>query len=81
MGEVVIYLTLMTLMILTEYLAKVATNVRGPVFIARQHTDVTRDIDIANLSVRPSVRYVPVPDENSLTYRHSFFTNMVSQSF
>jgi len=39
---------------------------------------MTRDIDIANLSVRPSVclsvRYVPVPDENSLTYRHSFFT-------
>jgi len=50
------------------------------VFIARQHTDarVTRDIDIANLSVRPSVRpsvrYVPVPYENGLTYRHSFFT-------
>jgi len=39
---------------------------------------LTRDIDIANLSVRPSVRpfvrYVPVPDENGLTYRHSFFT-------
>jgi len=37
-----------------------------------------RDIDIANLSVRLSVRlsvhYVPVPDENGLTYRHSFFT-------
>jgi len=33
-----------------------------------------RDIDIANLSVRPSVRYVPVPDETGLTYRHSFFT-------
>ena len=34
--------------------------------------------DTANLSVRPSVglsvRYVPVPDENGLTYRHSFFT-------
>jgi len=27
-----------------------------------------RDIDIANLSVR----YVPVSDENGLTYRHSF---------
>ena len=39
---------------------------------------LTRDIDIANLSVRPSVRlsvrYVPVPDENGLTYRHSFFS-------
>jgi len=42
-----------------------------------------RDIDIANQSVRPSVclhyvrlsvRYVPVSDENGLTYRHSFFT-------
>ena len=44
-------------------------------FIARQHTR-TRDIDIANLSVcpsvRPSVRDVPVLDENGLTYRHSF---------
>ena len=38
---------------------------------------LTRDIDIANmsvcLSVRPSVRNVPVSDENGLTYRHSFF--------
>jgi len=33
-----------------------------------------RDIDIATLSVRQSVRYVPVSDENGLTYRHSFFT-------
>ena len=39
---------------------------------------LTRDIDTANLSVRPSVSpsvlYVPIPDENGLTYRHSFFT-------
>ena len=28
---------------------------------------VTRDIDIANLSVRPSVRNIPVSDENDLT--------------
>ena len=39
---------------------------------------LTRDIDIANLSVRPSVRpsvrNVPVSDENGLTYGHSFFT-------
>ena len=35
---------------------------------------LTRDIDIANLSVRLSVRYVTVPDANGLTYRHSFFT-------
>jgi len=35
---------------------------------------LTRVIDIANLSVRPSVRYVPVSDEHGLTYRHSFFT-------
>ena len=33
---------------------------------------LTRDIDIANLPVRPSVRNVPVSDENGLTYRHSF---------
>ena len=33
---------------------------------------LTRDIDIANLSVRPSVRYVPVLYENDLTYCHSF---------
>ena len=31
---------------------------------------VSRDIDIANPSVRPSVRNVPVSDENSLTYHH-----------
>jgi len=39
---------------------------------------------IANLSVRPSVRpsvrYVPVSDENGLTYRHSFFHHTVAQS-
>jgi len=35
---------------------------------------VTRDIDIANLSVRPSVRNIPVSDENCLTYGHTFFT-------
>jgi len=43
---------------------------------------LTRDIDTANLSVclsvcpfvRPSVRNVPVSDENGLRYRHSFFT-------
>jgi len=42
---------------------------------------LTRDIDIANLSrlsvclsVRLSVRNVPVSDENGLTYRHSFFS-------
>jgi len=39
---------------------------------------LTRDIDTAilsvRLSVRPSVRDVPVSDENGLTYRHSFFT-------
>ena len=39
---------------------------------------LTRDIDIANLfvclSVRLSVRNVPVSDENGLTYRHVYFT-------
>ena len=35
---------------------------------------LTRDIDIANLSVCLSVRNVPVSDENGLTRRHSYFT-------
>jgi len=35
---------------------------------------LTRDTDIAILSVHPSVRDVPVSDENGLTYRHSFFS-------
>jgi len=40
-------------------------------------TTVTRDIDIAILSVRD----VPALDENGLTYRHSFFHPTVGQSF
>jgi len=41
---------------------------------------LTRDIDIANLSarrlsVRLSVRYVQVSDENGLTYRHGFLNS------
>jgi len=32
------------------------------------------NLSVRRLSVRLSVRYVPVPDENSLTYRHSFFS-------
>ena len=47
------------------------------VFIARQYTD-TR---YYNKSLRPSLRYVPVSDENGLTYRHSFFHYTVAQSF
>ena len=50
-------------------------------FLSRVST-LTRDIDIAvlsvrpsvRLSVRPSVRNVPVSDGNGLTYRHSFFS-------
>jgi len=46
---------------------------------------LTRDIDIASLSVClsvcPSVRNVPVSDENGLTYPHSFFHHTVDQSF
>jgi len=38
------------------------------VFSTRQHTDAR----YWYLSVRPSVRYVPVSDENGLTYRYSF---------
>ena len=37
------------------------------VFIARQHTDARCDIDIENMYVRPSLRYVPVFYENGLT--------------
>jgi len=40
-------------------------------FLSRVST-LTRDIDIAILSVRPSVRDVPVWDENGLTYRDIF---------
>ena len=45
------------------------TGMHDTIFIARQHTDavLTRDIDIAILSVRLSVRDVPVSDENGLT--------------
>jgi len=39
---------------------------------------LTRDIDIANLSVCLSVRNVPVSDKNGLTYRHSFFISFTS---
>ena len=42
---------------------------------------LTRDINIANLSVCPSIRNVPVSDENGLTYRHCFFHCTVAQSF
>jgi len=41
-------------------------------FLSRVST-LTRDIDIAILSVRLSVRDVPVSDENGLIYCHSFF--------
>ena len=50
------------------------------IFLARVST-LTRNIDIAILSVCLSVRDVPVSDENGLTYRHSFFQHMVAQSF
>jgi len=40
------------------------------VFTAHQHTDVRYWY---SNSVRPSVRHVPVSDENGLTYCHSFF--------
>jgi len=46
---------------------------------------VTCDTDIANLSVRPSVRpsvrNIPVSDENGLTYGHTFFHRTVAKSF
>ena len=45
-----------------------------PIWFLSRVSILTRDIAIANLSVCPSVCYVPVSDENGLTYRHSFFT-------
>ena len=52
-------------------------------FLSRVST-LTRDIDIAILSVRPSVclsvHNVPVLDENGLTYCQSFFHRTVAQS-
>ena len=45
------------------------------IFIARQHTDARYSYSKSVCpSVRLSVRYVPVPAENGLTYRHSYFT-------
>jgi len=48
-------------------------------FIARQHTDArywySKSVRLSVcLSVRLSVRNVPVSDKNGLTYRHRFFT-------
>ena len=52
------------------------------IFIARQHTDARYWYSKSvRTSVRPSVRNVPVSDENGLTYRHSFFHRTVAQSF
>jgi len=49
-------------------------------FLLRVST-LTRDIDIANLSVCPSVRDVPVLYENGLIYCRRFFYNTAAQSF
>ena len=46
-------------------------------FLLSRVSILTRDIDIANLSVCPSVRYVSVSDENGLTYRHRFIHRTV----
>jgi len=48
----------------------------GTEFLSRVSI-LTRDIDITNLSIRPSVRYDPVSDENGLTYRTQFFHHTV----
>jgi len=42
-------------------------------------SSLTRDIDIAILSVRLSVRYVPVSDENGLTYCRSFLGHLIEK--
>ena len=49
-------------------------------FLSRVST-LTRDIDIAILSVCLSVRNTLVLYENGLTYRHNFFNRTVAQSF
>ena len=51
-------------------------NTKWPtIFIARQHTDARYWYSKSvRLFVRLFVRNVPVSYENSLTYRHSFFT-------
>ena len=41
-------------------------------YLLSRVSTLTRDIDIANLSVCLSVRYVPVLDKNGLAYRHRF---------
>jgi len=55
----------------------------SPPFLLRVSM-LTRDVDIAKMSVRPSVclsvSNVPVSDENGLTYRHSFFHHTVAKS-
>jgi len=59
-----------------------AASLRQLSFLLSRVSTLTRDIDIAILSVRPSVRPsvclsvrdVPLSDENGLTYCHSFFT-------
>jgi len=43
------------------------------IILTRDIDTATRDIDIAIVS-RPTVRHIPVLDENGLTYFHSFFT-------
>jgi len=59
----------------SEHQLRSSISLKDRAFLSRVST-LTRDIDIANLSVclsvRPSVCYVPVSDENGLTYRHSF---------
>ena len=52
----------------------VVENVATTLHVSFLSRTLTRDIDIADLSVRLSVRHVPVLDENGLTYCHSFFT-------
>jgi len=63
-----------------EHQLRSSISLKDRAFLSRVST-LTSDIDIANLSVCTSVCYVPVSDENGLTYRHSFFHRTVSQSF
>ena len=64
--------------VLPKYDTAVWVFIVGTIGFLSRVSTLTRDIDIANMSVCPfvclSVRNVPVSDENGFTYRHSFFT-------
>jgi len=73
-STVYLYFTLLIKLFAVATDSQQSSPITGLIFFLSRVSTLKRDIDIANLSVRPSVRHVPVSDENGLTYRHSFFT-------